>query len=160
QVQAGETMTSARAVTPEIMEALYDFNHQLVRWDINKGMASTRQDGPDIHQWGGPMHQRAVQAIYTIAFLCMLCIDEVLKIQMYHIEFKPGKKIILSLPFRKTHQFGGELPVSPSSSSYLPLKLVEDIKPFVLHMLLEEEASLCPICALADWISASSITSG
>ncbi|KAF8814125.1 hypothetical protein BYT27DRAFT_7250346 [Phlegmacium glaucopus] len=160
KVQAGETTTSTRAVNPEIMEALYDFNHQLARWDVNKGMTSTRQDGPDIHQWGGPMHRRAVQAIYTIAFLCMLHIDEVLKIQMYHIEFKPGEKIILSLPFRKTHQFGGELPVSPSSFSYLPLKLVEDIKPFVLHMLLEEEAYLCPVRALADWISASSITSG
>ncbi|KAF8816095.1 hypothetical protein BYT27DRAFT_7068712, partial [Phlegmacium glaucopus] len=57
KVQAGETTTSARAVTPEIMEALYDFNHQLARWDINKGMTSTRQDRPDIHQWGGPMHR-------------------------------------------------------------------------------------------------------
>ncbi|KAF8802224.1 hypothetical protein BYT27DRAFT_7244876 [Phlegmacium glaucopus] len=146
KVQAGETTTSARAVTPEIMEALYDFNHQLARWDINKGMTSTRQDGPDIHRLST---RSELDTSNTHSY-----------IQMYHIEFKPGKKIILSLPFRKTHQFGGELPVSPSSFSYLPLKLIEDIKPFVLHMLLEEEAYLCPVCALADWISASSITSG
>ncbi|KAF8815091.1 hypothetical protein BYT27DRAFT_7216811 [Phlegmacium glaucopus] len=59
---------------------------------------------------------------------------------MEHIVFK-DKKVILTLPFRKTHQFG-------------------DIKPFILHLLPEEEAYLCPVHALADWISASGITSG
>jgi hypothetical protein len=87
----------------EIMAALYDFNHQPENWDLDK-MPLTRRD---IHQWGGPMHRRAVQAIYTIAFLCMLRIDEALKIQFHHIEIG-GKKITLTLPFRKTHQFGGE----------------------------------------------------
>jgi hypothetical protein len=90
----------------EIMAALYDFNHQPEKWNLEK-ISSTRQDGADIHQWGGPLHRRAVQAIYTIAFLCMLRIDEALKIQFHHIEIGE-KKIILTLPFRKTHQFGGE----------------------------------------------------
>ncbi|KDR69545.1 hypothetical protein GALMADRAFT_77349 [Galerina marginata CBS 339.88] len=49
--------------------------------------------------------------------------------------------MILTLPFRKTHQFG-------------------EIKPFVLYALPEEEAYLCPVRAMADWISASGITSG
>ena len=94
------------------MAALYDFNHQPERWNLNvEGMSSTRpaasQDRPDIHQWGGPLHRRAVRAIYTIAFLCMLRIDEALKIQFHHIEIR-AKKITLTLPFRKTHQFGGE----------------------------------------------------
>jgi|SRR5882757_9166977 len=35
-----------------------------------------------------------------------------------------------------------------------------EIKPFVLHLMPEEEAYLCPVRALADWISASGITSG
>lgn len=92
----------------EIMVALYDFNHQPEKWNLSiEGIPSKHQDQPDIHQWGGPLRRRAVQAIYTIAFLCMLRIDEALKIQFHHIEIGE-KKIILTLPFRKTHQFGGE----------------------------------------------------
>jgi hypothetical protein len=88
----------------------------------------------------------------------MLRIDEALKIQFHHIEIGE-KKIILTLPFRKTHQFGGELfliiyPL-PATEIY-----VSDVKPFVLHMLPEEEAYLCPVRAFADWISASRIASG
>ena len=37
----------------------------------------------------------------------MLRSDEVLKIRMEHLEILPTK-IILTLPFRKTHQFGGK----------------------------------------------------
>lgn len=35
-----------------------------------------------------------------------------------------------------------------------------DIKPFVLHVMPEEEAYLCPVRAMAEWINASEITSG
>jgi len=90
------------------MEALYDFNHQPSKWDIYEATTSRYQDGHSIHQWGGPMHRRAAKAIYTIAFLCMLRVDEALKIQMYHIEIG-AKTSTLTLPFSKTHQFGGEL---------------------------------------------------
>jgi len=90
------------------MEALYDFNHQPSKWDIYEATTSRYQDGHGIHQWGGPMHWRAAQAIYTITFLCMLHVDEALKIQMYHIEIG-AKTLTPTLPFRKTLQFGGEL---------------------------------------------------
>ncbi|KAF8806932.1 hypothetical protein BYT27DRAFT_7224030 [Phlegmacium glaucopus] len=50
-------------------------------------------------------------------------------------------EVTLTLPFHKTHQFG-------------------DIKPFVLYPLGPEETYMCPVCALADWIHASKITSG
>jgi len=53
------------------------------------------------------MTRQALHAIYTIAFICMLRSDEVLKIRMEHLEIFPTK-IILTLPFRKTHQFGGK----------------------------------------------------
>jgi hypothetical protein len=45
-------------------------------------------------------------AAYALSFLCLLRFDEVLKIQMHHIEFILDTKIKLMLPFRKTHQFG------------------------------------------------------
>lgn len=88
------------------MSDLYDFNHRPENWDISEGI-TIRQSRSNIHLWGGPMHRRAAQAIYTIAFMCLLRVDEVLKIRMEHIEFEPGK-MILTLPFRKTHQFGGK----------------------------------------------------
>lgn len=64
-----------------------------------------------MHQWGGPVLRRAAQAIYTIAYLCLLRVDEVLRIQVEHVQFihnGQNFQLILTLPFRKTHQFGGE----------------------------------------------------
>ena len=80
-------------------------------YDIHEYKPGSRQEKPNIHQWGGPLHRRAAQAIYIIAFLCLLRVDEVLKIQVEHVEFiRDGDKfqLVLTLPFRKTHQFGGE----------------------------------------------------
>ena len=54
------------------------------------------------------MTRRALQAIYAIAFLCLLRSDEVLRIEREHVKVE-GNKIILTLPFRKTHRDGGEL---------------------------------------------------
>ncbi|KAF9232476.1 hypothetical protein BU15DRAFT_31114, partial [Melanogaster broomeanus] len=53
--------------------------------------------------WGGGRARRLLQAAYTIAFLCLLRFDEVLKIQMHDISFFEDG-MILTLPFRKTHQ--------------------------------------------------------
>ena len=54
---------------------------------------------------GEPLTRQALHAIFTIAFICMLRSDEVLKIWMEHMEILPTK-VTLTLPFRKTHQFG------------------------------------------------------
>jgi hypothetical protein len=35
-----------------------------------------------------------------------------------------------------------------------------EIRPFYLHMMPEEDAHLCPVVAVADWINASGITQG
>jgi hypothetical protein len=50
-----------------------------------------------------------LQCIYSIAFLCLLRFDEVLRIQLKDIEVvdKLKGQIKLTLPFRKTHQYGG-----------------------------------------------------
>ena len=52
----------------------------------------------------------ALQAIYTLAFICLLRSDEVLKVQRDHIEFVKdddnSEYMVLTLPFRKTHQDG------------------------------------------------------
>jgi hypothetical protein len=60
-------------------------------------------------EWGGAKLRMMLQCIYTIAFLCLLRFDEVLRIHMKDIEVidKVKGHIKLVLPFRKTHQYGG-----------------------------------------------------
>ena len=66
--------------------------------------------GPNVERnWGGGRLRLMLQCIYTIAFLCLLRFDEVLKIQAHHLEVIDEAKgeIKLTLPFRKTHKHGG-----------------------------------------------------
>ena len=68
--------------------------------------------GPDERtNWGGYRLRTMMHCAYTLAFLCMLRFDEVLKVQAHHIEvmddFEESGHIRLTLPFRKTHQLGG-----------------------------------------------------
>jgi hypothetical protein len=88
------------------LERLYDFNNLPENSSARPYEPGNRQTKSDVHHWGGPMTRRALHAIYTIAFICMLRSDEVLKTQMEHLEIL-STKVILTLPFRKTHQFGG-----------------------------------------------------
>ena len=90
------------------MAQLYDFNHQLENWAMQGYQPGSRVKARDLYQWGGPMEQRLALAVYTIAFLCLLHVDEALNIQVEHISMEDDK-VTLTLPFRKTHQFGGEL---------------------------------------------------
>ncbi|KAG1869945.1 hypothetical protein F4604DRAFT_1584165 [Suillus subluteus] len=60
-------------------------------------------------QWGGGRVRRLLQAAYTVAFLCMLRFDKVLKIQVHdlHVHKDKPDEVVLHLPFCKTHQNGG-----------------------------------------------------
>lgn len=61
-----------------------------------------------LHNWGGGRVRVLLQAVYTIAHLCLLRSDEVLKIQVHDMTlYENGVSILL--PFRKTHQSGGRL---------------------------------------------------
>jgi hypothetical protein len=51
-----------------------------------------------------------LHAIYCISFLCLLRSDEALHIQVHELVPEWDKKRLrLTLPFRKTDQYGGEL---------------------------------------------------
>jgi len=149
------------------MKQLYDFNHQPELWGTvtEEGNFVPAPPLPKDHPnaWngkGGALARRALQAIYTIAFICLLRSDEVLKIKRNHITFlNDGTNgIVLTLPFRKTHQSGGML--SKASDIFTPFQRHLGVKPFYLYPLPEEEAHLCPVRALSEWIAASKITSG
>ena len=113
----------------EILKKLYDFNGQQ---DVGAPNANSDEsagnifDKPQphtakysgsndakaksIHDWGGPTTRRALHAIYTLAFICLLRSDEVLKIRWQDLELveEDDKTVymIVTLPFRKTHQGG------------------------------------------------------
>ena len=96
-----------------ILRKLYHYNHRNENWDLNtrsKPASDSIAQSKSLHNWGGPLIRHALQAIYTLAFICLLRSDEVLKIQRDHIEFvkddNDSEYMILTLPFRKTHQDG------------------------------------------------------
>ena len=80
------------------MEKLYDYNHLPEHWEISDDRPYT--DKRSIHNWGGPHARQIALAAYTVMFVCLLRVDEVLKIKMEHIVFE-DRKVILTLPFRK-----------------------------------------------------------
>ena len=114
--------------------------------------------------WRGGRAHRLLLAAYTIAFLCLLRVDEVLKIQVHDIQFSgedESDHISISLPFRKTHQCGGSQSQNfPHLLTGSHIWLYVDIPPFVLYALPKQDAHLCPVRALSAWIGASGITQG
>ena len=94
-----------------ILMKLYDFNHDPSVWtvkDYAAGSWTTKKNPENLHEWGGGRARRLLQAVYVISFLCLLRVDEVLKIQVHDIERVDDRCFKLTLPFRKTSQVGGE----------------------------------------------------
>ncbi|EJD42655.1 hypothetical protein AURDEDRAFT_67192, partial [Auricularia subglabra TFB-10046 SS5] len=140
KVQEGQTPSSARAVTPDDLVRLHAFNHKLENWTIRPVQPHARGSQPP----AGARTRRLLEAAYTVAFICLLRFDETLRIQMKHIRLHTSngaKGLELTLPFRKTNQFGG-------------------IKPFYLYPMPENEAHLCPVRAIFTWVAASGISWG
>ncbi|KAG1745636.1 DNA breaking-rejoining enzyme [Suillus lakei] len=113
KVQAGEVANSAWAITSEILLKLYHHNHHPENWTVHPYHPGGQTQLGGLSQW--------------VAFLCMLQFNEVLKIQVHNLSVHKDEpdKVVLHLPFRKTHQNG-------------------DIKPFNLWALSSSEAHLCP----------------
>ncbi|KAJ7649395.1 hypothetical protein DFH06DRAFT_996316, partial [Mycena polygramma] len=137
KVHSGEAATIARALTPSMLEKLYDFNHEEGRSDL-KTMGTAQ-----CKRWEGARARLLSWTAYLIAFNCLLRVDEVLNIQAHDITIDPEDEecIIVTLPFRKTQQYG-------------------NVEPFYLYRLPDAEAYLCPVRAYAAWLDASKITDG
>lgn len=92
------------------MKQLHFFNKNRENWDLKDYAPGTRRMANA--QWAGGRARRLLQLAYTIAFTCLLRVDEVLKIQSHDIKLGTNNKgevtLELTLPFRKTEQFGGE----------------------------------------------------
>ncbi|KAJ7830225.1 hypothetical protein B0H14DRAFT_2366006, partial [Mycena olivaceomarginata] len=110
KVRAGETATSARAITSETLLKLHGFNNRPEIAAIKEYAAGSRKHPKGPNEWGGGRARRLLTLAYVLAFLCLLRFDEVLKIQMHDIEWISETCIKLTLPYRKTNQFGGIKP--------------------------------------------------
>ncbi|KAK6997291.1 hypothetical protein R3P38DRAFT_2563764 [Favolaschia claudopus] len=138
KVRAGETATSAHAITEVDATHVYKFNNKPEIAQIKEYAPRSRKAEKESHEWGGARARRLLTLAYVLGFLCLLRFDEVLKIQIHDTEFVSDT---LTLPFRKTSQFGG-------------------VKPFYLHLFPPHLAHLCTIRALANWLYVSDIEDG
>ena len=93
------------AMSQEILEKMFAFNHTEENWNLKGYTPGTKNKGDN--EWGGPRARRLLELAYTLAFNCLLRVDEVLKIQAQDLVLLSDKKLQLTLPFRKTNQFGG-----------------------------------------------------
>jgi integrase len=131
QVRAGETVTSARAMDEETLQKLHNFN---LSFEEEEGPDSRKCKAERPENWAGHSIRVMLLLIYIIAFLCLLRFDEVLNIKWSWIQletYKGRKRIKLSLPFRKTHQYGGKnvwihldlhlMSICPRHCTFLPV---------------------------------------
>jgi len=104
KVRGGYISQSVRSITSKDLEHLYAKNYDFPIYRLGEAPIVANDD-----HWGGGRLRLMLNAIYGIAFLCLLRFDEVLKIQAHHlVVVDEGKgEIKLTLPFRKTHKHGG-----------------------------------------------------
>lgn len=96
----------------ELIGKLWDFNHRSENWEIKK-YSPGRRGEKQSNDWGGLRFRCALHLAYTLAYVCLLRVDEVLKIQAHDIEVIDDETLQVTLPFRKTNQFGRTCKVSP-----------------------------------------------
>ncbi|KAK0492215.1 hypothetical protein EDD18DRAFT_1079783, partial [Armillaria luteobubalina] len=133
----GETPTSSRAVTPDVLQALYNYNRHPENWD------GSRPSNENL--WCGGNTRKLLQAIYLISFTCLLWIDEVLHIQAHDIKtwFDNDGVSCVSITLHERKN-----------------KYTNIIPPYILRELPPHMAHLCPVRAIADWLAATRITHG
>lgn len=102
---------SSRALTREVIQRMYAFNQAEGRSDVQAFRPRTEKAR---ESWGNPRRRLLVHAILTLAFVCLLRIDEALSLRFEDIMFHSPEKIEVTLFSRKTHPYGGLVQTSIS----------------------------------------------
>lgn len=84
------------------MEKLYSFNRQPENWTIQPVQRHKHNESDVV----GGMLRRLLLAVYTVSFLCLLCIDKALRICCQDIEPLSDNSLKLTLWFQKTNPYG------------------------------------------------------
>jgi integrase len=95
---------SSRALTGDIIRRLYHYNNSEGRSDIGHPHST---DPTGETQWGNPRRRLLVHSVLTLAFICLLRIDEVLNLQFQDLQYRSSDHVEVTLDSRKTHPFGG-----------------------------------------------------
>jgi hypothetical protein len=109
QFRSGEVVTSACAMDEGTMKALWEFNNKFEAQDCTPVSRKTKENSPE--SWGGGAIRCMLNLLYILSFLCLLRFDEALRIQWHWLtmeDYNGLKRLKISLPYRKTHQYGGE----------------------------------------------------
>lgn len=96
----------------DTLRQLYEFN---ISFQEDEGPDSRKRKAKRPENWAGHSIRIMLTLIYILSFLCLLRFDEVLNIKWSWIKleiYKGKNRIKLSLPYRKTHQFGGRCHMS------------------------------------------------
>jgi integrase len=96
---------SSRALTSEVIRKIYAFNQAEGRCEVQAFIPHTR--GKTNESWGTPRRRLLVHAVLTMAFVCLLRIDEALNLCFEDIKIHSSERIEIDLFSRKTHPFGG-----------------------------------------------------
>lgn len=96
---------SSRALTFDALCQLRKVNHLQKNWTLTPFAPTRRRASGNMYI--GPRARRMLQAVYALAFWCLLRSDEVLNIRMKDLKMvDPERNIMeLTLTHRKTHQF-------------------------------------------------------
>ena len=94
---------SSRAITSDMIRAIYAFNQAEGRCKIGEYCGSTSRAEKE---WATPRKRLLVHAVVTIAFVCLLRIDEVLNLKFEDVKILGDNSISITLETRKTDQYG------------------------------------------------------
>lgn len=102
----------------DTMEKLYVYNASFEKDVSSHGVSSVsrKRKAGSPYLWAGYFLRAMLSLLYITAFVCLLRFDEALRIKWDDVRIErligpDGKKyarVVLWLPFRKTHQNGGE----------------------------------------------------
>ena len=87
------------------MHKPYDFNMSFFKEEY-----TVCDSGDDYTGWGGPRARLMLQTLSTIAFLCLLRLDEALSTTWDNVHFERWENTFrarLELTVHNTHQYGG-----------------------------------------------------
>ena len=96
---------SSCALTSDIIRRLYSYNTAEGRSTVQSCTPRVK----DKDSWGSPRRRLLVHAVVTMAFVCLLRLDEVINLRFEDIQIHTDNHIELTLSSRKTHQYGGLL---------------------------------------------------
>ena len=104
-MQVEEINQSVTFVNYHLIKKLYDYNDSF-KSNFENELSRNTKDAKDNRVWDDRNQKLMMQAMYDITFLCLLRMNEILRIQYHHIRIidEEIEKIEFTLSFRKIHQ--------------------------------------------------------